>query len=296
MFRRYLLLVAAACILFSSCSNSGKKDICVQLYSLRGDIGSPELWAKNSAAELDSLKAWGYTSVEAACYEDGTIYGLNPKEYKKQVEAAGLKSLSSHVARQLSSEEMSAHDFTAAMKWWDKCIDTHKKAGCRYLVYPWAPVPKDLTEAQTFCDYLNEIGKRVGKAGMRFGYHTHSHEFGKVEDQIWIDYLMQNTNPDYVFWQMDVYWCAMAQQYPSEWIRKYPGRFALLHIKDHYEIGESGLVDFESIFRNAGAVGGLEGYVVELENTDGSITNLDGLRRSAEYLKNASWVPAHIGK
>ncbi len=39
------------------------------------------------------------------------------------------------------------------------------------------------------------------------GYHNHAHEFQKVENQaVMLDYMIENTNPEYVFFQMDVYW------------------------------------------------------------------------------------------
>lgn len=39
---------------------------------------------------------------------------------------------------------------------------------------------------------------------MKFGYHNHAHEFQKVEDKaVMLDYMIENTNPEYVFFQMD---------------------------------------------------------------------------------------------
>ena len=46
----------------------------------------------------------------------------------------------------------------------------------------------------------------VNAAGMKFGYHNHSHEFGKVENKVWYDYMVEHTDADKVFFEMDVYW------------------------------------------------------------------------------------------
>jgi len=121
-------------------------------------------------------------------------------------------------------------------------------------------------------------------AGIEYGYHSHSHEFQKVGDQVWYDYFIAHTDPSLVFFQMDVYWAVMAQQSPVEYFKKYPGRFHVLHIKDKYEIGESGMVGFDAIFRHA-TDAGLRDYVVEIEGTDGTIDILEAAKRSANYLR-----------
>ncbi|MGI6242553.1 MAG: sugar phosphate isomerase/epimerase family protein [Prevotella sp.] len=270
-----------------------QKEMALQLYSLRDMIGDADKYAKNHEQVFKDLKSFGYTSVEAANYNDGKFYGVSAQQFKKDVSAAGLTALSSHATYGLNEEELANHDFTKAMKWWDKAIKAHKDAGMKYIVTPYGPVPKTLKEAQTLCDYHNAVGKKCREAGISYGYHSHSHEYQKVEGQVWIDYMMRHVAPENMFWQMDVYWCVMAQQSPVEWFKKFPGRFKMLHIKDKYEVGESGMVNFEAIFRKARLIG-LQDYVVELEDTDGSITPLEGVKRSARYLRAARYVrPAY---
>ena len=272
-----------------------KKEMAIQLYSIRELIGDPQKFAQNHVAVFKQLKEMGYTAVEAANYDNGKFYGLTPEAYKAECEAAGLKPISSHSTRGLSDEEIKNHDFTAALQWWDQCIAAHKAAGCTYLITPWGPVPKNLKEAQVWCDYHNEIGKRCNAAGLKYGYHTHSHEFQKVEDKIWIEYMLDHVDAANMFWQMDVYWCVMAQQAPIQWFKKYPGRFALLHIKDKFEVGQSGMVGYDPIFSNA-SLAGMKNYVVELEGTDGTIDIMEGVRRSAEYLRSSQFVKASYTK
>ena len=85
------------------------------------------------------------------------------------------------------------------------------------------------------------------RAGIRFGYHNHSHEFRKVEDQaVMLEYMLEHTDPENVFFQLDVYWAVMGQASPVDLFRKYPGRFRMLHIKDRREIGQSGMVGFDA--------------------------------------------------
>ena len=103
-----------------------------------------------------------------------------------------------------------------------------------------------------------------------------------------MDYFISHTSPENVFYEMDVYWAVIGGASPVEYFNKYPGRFEMLHIKDKNEIGQSGMVGFEAIFNNFDKAG-TKGYVVELENA--STPNiLKGLRESALYIRNASYV------
>ena len=107
------------------------------------------------------------------------------------------------------------------------------------------------------------------------------------------DYMINNTDPDKVFYQMDVYWVGQGGQDPVAYMNKYPGRFEILHIKDELEIGKSGQVDFEAIYNNA-EVAGAKYMVVEVERYTG--TPLDGVKESYDYLNNAEFVKASYSK
>lgn len=267
------------------------KEIALQLYSIREVLGDSASYADNHAEALPQLREMGYTAVEAANYGNGKFYGISPEQFKADCEAAGLTPLSSHATRPLNDEELASGNFENAMQWWDEAIAAHKAAGMTYIVSPWTNVPDNIDQAKVICDYHNAVGQKVREAGLKYGYHTHSHEFNKINgtDTLWIDYMMENIAPENMFWQMDVYWAVMAGKSPVEQIKKYPGRFALLHIKDLYELGESGMVNFEPIFNKAD-LAGMESYVVEQEGTDGSHSIMEGVAMSADYLRRADFV------
>ena len=263
------------------------REMAVQLYSVRSLLGTPELFAGNHGYVLGRLAQMGYTAVEAAGYEDGKFYGLAPDAFKSAVEEAGLKILSSHTTRPLSSRELSSGDFSQAMEWWDKCIAAHKAAGIPYLVMSWSQPLKSKKDMAVMAGYLDSIGSRCREEGLRFGYHCHSHEFVKNDGTTMLDVFAAQTKPENVFIQMDVYWAVMAGASPVEYMTKYPGRYELMHIKDKYEIGQSGMVGFDAIFK-AFPRAGTKAFVVELEQA--STPNiLKGLRESALYLRNASF-------
>ena len=161
-----------------------KKQFALQLYSIR------ELVHEGDKADfqklLNELSAMGYTAVEAASYDQGkgTIYGFTPEDYKAAVEAAGMESLSAHIGKPLSDEELNSGDYSQSLAWWDKTIADQKKAGVSYIVMPWMNIPSTLKQLKVYCDYYNEVGKKCAAQGIKFGYHNHKHEFVNVEGQM----------------------------------------------------------------------------------------------------------------
>ena len=282
------LALMSGLFLFSSCTQGAKKeeaaapkkDIYLLLYSLRDDIKADYAGTIAKAAEM------GYTGVEAAGYNDGLFYDLTPAEFKKSIEDAGMEVLSSHAGRPLA-EPATDTNWEETWAWWDTAIQAHKDAGMKYLVVAWIPTPKTLADLQAYCDYFNQVGEKCNAAGIRFGYHNHNFEFTEVEGEMMYDYMLKNTDPEKVFFQMDVYWVGEGGKNPVDYFTNYPGRFEVLHIKDELELGKSGKVDFEGIFNNV-EQSGAKYMVVEVERYTG--TPLEGVQESYDYLNNAAFV------
>lgn len=301
-FKVYFSALLAAVLMFSTNSYADnlakpKKEVCIQLYSLRTILDGVNKDGKVSESYtklLKDLADMGYTSVETANYDNGKFYGRTPQQFKEDCEKAGLKVLSAHTNRGLSDQELASGDFTEAMKWWKQCIADHKAAGMEYIVCPWMGVPKTMKDLLTQCKYLNEIGKLCKQSGIKFGYHNHSHEFQKVEGKTMYDVMLENTDPEYVFFEMDVFWTVWGQNSPVNYFKKYPGRFKMFHIKDYREIGQSGMVGYDAIFNNADKAG-MENFVVELEQSEAP-SIVDGVRISIDYLLNADFVKSSYSK
>lgn len=266
----FLLLAVASITL-----QAAKKDVFLQLYSLRTDI------AKDFYNTLDKVAKMGYTGVEAANYADGKFYGLTPEQFKREIENRKMIVLSSHVGKALN-DDVSTTNWDEVWKWWDEAILAHKNAGMKYVVTPWMPKVKRLSDLKVYCEYYNKIGEKCNAAGLRFGYHNHSFEFEKVENEIMYDYMLKNTDPQKVFFQMDVYWVVRGGQSPVDYFNKYPGRFELLHLKDHRELGQSGMVGFDAIFNNVSKAG-TKHFVVEVENY--TVEPFKSVEESIKYLK-----------
>ena len=276
------------------CCCPADKEMNIQLYSARDLIGNAEKYAENHEAVLKALAEMGYSGVEAANYGDGKFYGVSPEQFKADVEAAGLKVVSSHTGHGLSDEELATGNISGALAWWDEALPAHKAAGMEYVVVPHIGQPNTLKELQVICDYFNAVGKKCKDLGMKFGYHNHAFEMEEIEGKVQIEYMIENTDPELVFYQIDVYWAVYGHYSPADLFNKYPGRFALLHIKDKKEIGQSGMVGFDAVFGNA-EVAGMENFVVEVEGCRNEAA-LEGTRVSADYLRKAPFVKASYGK
>lgn len=284
--KKILLSLFATSILLASCGGAvesakapaPQKDLTLQLYSLRDDI------KKDFDGTIKAVADMGYTAIEAAGYNDGKFYDKSPEDFKAAIEGLGMKMLSSHVVKLPNEEELKTKDFKESLAWWATCFDAHKAAGIEYVVDPWMPVPKTLADLQTYCEFFNEVGKLANSKGLKFGYHNHAHEFVKIEDKVMYDYMLENTNPEYVFFEMDVYWVVRGAASPVEYFNKYPNRFTLLHIKDDKELGQSGMVGFDAIFKSENTdKAGVKHLVVEVEKYN--FAPKESVKMSYDYLQ-----------
>lgn len=284
--------VIGSMVLFSfmfSCTNPGaqaeveeeQKEIGLQLWSIRNDMN------ENAEATIDSVGEIGYTFVEAAGYSDGKFYGMEPVAFKDLLADNGLKMLSSHTGPHLPDEAQ----WDSTMAWWDEAINNHLAVGVEYIVKP--SMGKDAYESlenlKRYCEYFNAIGEKCNEQGVKFGYHNHAQEFDTLDGQVMYDFMLENTDPEKVFYQMDLYWVEEGDADPVAYFEKYPGRFLLWHVKDEAEVGASGTMDFEAYFQHTEKAG-LEEIIVEVE--DYNFTPLQSVRKSLEYLQEAEFIPA----
>jgi len=290
-----------------------QKNIGLQLYSLRDEprIDNIGIKTENFDEVIDSIAKMGYKYVETANYSNGKIYGFSPEEFKAKLEAKGIFALATHSGRGLA-RVVSETNWDDVWAWWDQCIADHKAAGMKYIITASMPQPETLEDLKIYCDYYNQIGEKCKAAGLKFGYHNHSFEFekrypdgtvttirrGNSEIQrnneiTMYEYMIENTDPDNVFFEMDVYWTVMGKRSPVELFKKYPGRFEVLHIKDQKELGESGMVGFDAIFKNIG-IAGTKYLIVEVEGYD--LPRFESVKVSLDYLNNACFVKEDYSK
>ncbi len=301
MRKLYLFtLILGSVLLFTSCtqpkenkesasdiSSVASKNIYIQLYSVRDAIGA------DFSGTIAKVAEAGYKGVEAANYNDGQFYGMSPEDFRNAIEEVGMEVLSSHTARPLEAN-IDDTDWADVWNWWDVAIDAHKKAGMKYIVTPWMPTPETLKDLKQYCDYYNKIGEKCNAAGLSFGYHNHAFEYEEIEGELMYDYMIENTDADKVFFQMDVYWTTQGGFSPVDYFNKYPNRFKLLHIKDEKELGgDDSVMDFDELFQNIDK-SGAEYLIVEVEKYN--FDPLESVKMSIDYLLGNEYVKADYSK
>jgi sugar phosphate isomerase/epimerase len=264
-----------------SCSKpSVEKNIGLQLYSVRDDMKS------DAEKTVMAVGQMGYKFVEAAGYSNGMFYGMSPADFKALVEKSGMQFLGSHTGQALPD---SAH-WDSTMIWWDQAIAAHKEAGVKWIVQPWmgGDAFSSLSVLKKYCDYFNVVGEKCNAAGIRFGYHNHDKEFSQVDSVTLYDFMLQNTDPAKVMFQLDLYWIKIGGGDALAYFDKYPGRFELYHVKDEKEIGGAeSMMNFEPYFAAADKAG-MKNYIVEVERY--TFEPLVSVQKSIDFLRNAAYI------
>ena len=185
--------------------------IGLQAYTFRGS------WPKGIEATLDTIKSLGVTEMEG-----GPIKGMSTEELRKQLDKRGIKMVSIGA------------DYKALSESTEETIKNAKILGAKYVMVAWIPHknPFDLETAKKAVEDFNKAGKSLKENGITLTYHNHGYEFVPYEDGTLFDYIVKNTNPEYVSFEMDVLWAAFPGQDPAALLTKYGSRWKLMHLKD----------------------------------------------------------------
>ncbi len=105
----------------------------------------------------------------------------------------------------------------------------------KYAVVPALLDPNDRNSADSYkrlADEFNRFGETMKPYGMQFVYHNHGYEHIEYEGEMGLDILINNTNPEFVQFELDIFWMKAAGKDPISYLKKYPDRFKLMHVKD----------------------------------------------------------------
>ncbi len=266
-----LLLILAGCS-----TRPGTTEFGLQLYSLRDQFPA------DVAGTLEKVKAMGITEVEMA-----GRYGMTPEEFRRLAGSKGLKIVSTGA----EFAELESNPQAIA--------DTAKLLGASYVVTFWIPhIGDTLTVEDTdrAIEVFNKAGRVMNDNGLTFCYHPHGYEF--QPDPVYgtlFDRLLTLTDSAYVSYEMDVFWIRQPGQNPVDILKKYPGRFKLMHLKDRLPgtpDSQNGHADVESnVVLGTGDVGigeivkiaprlGVKHFFIEDESSRAE----EQIPRSLEYL------------
>jgi len=272
------LVVAGSALLPKNVFAAPKKieRVGLQLYSVREAMG------KDPAGSLKKLADMGYIFVEHANYVNRKFYGYEPKEFKKLLSSMDLQMPSGHTVMTAHDWDDTKNDFTDK---WKYTIEDAATVGQKYVISPWLDeaLRHDTDKLKKFMDQFNKCGELCKASGMKFGYHNHNFEFNtKVGDGTLYDYILANTDPALVAQQMDVGNMLGAGGIAMDLLKKYPGRFELMHVKDEIKsdtgqgmdgydstILGTGVMPVKDIVKAARKGGGTTWFIIEQESYQG---------------------------
>ena len=257
-----------------------KGPVGLQLYSLR------DTFKNNVPLGLQLAQNFGFVEVELA----GT-YGLSPAEFLKLLAWHGLRPIGGHWSYELWEKDPEAAVAEA------KALGL-PCAGCAWIPHSG---PFDEAQCRRAAAVFNRAGEIAARQGIRFYYHNHGYEFVPHGDGTLFDLLMAETKPEFVTYQMDVFWTVHPGQDPVELLRRYPDRWELFHIKDlkkgvatgkltgsedvrnDVTLG-TGQIDLPAVLRAAQEIG-VKHYFIE----DESPTVIQQIPESLKFLESLSW-------
>lgn len=236
------------------------------------------------AKTLDTIKMMGLTEIESGSN------GIPPDAFKKLCDEKGI------------SIPSTGADYGRLVKSPDSVAYVAKILGAKYVMCAWIPHQDEVLtfeNAKKAVNDFNTAGKVLKESGITFCYHPHGYEFQPYEGGTLLDYIIKNTNPEYVSFEMDIFWIQFGGGDPVSLLKKYGNRWKLMHLKDMRKgtvkdltggtstendvpLG-TGEVDIPGILKEAKKIG-IKHYFIEdesnyvIEHVPQSITYLKSLK------------------
>lgn len=268
-----------------------KKLVGVQLYSVRDDM------RKDPQGTLNALAEMGYKYVEHANYMNRKFYGWEAKEFRKRLDDLGMKMPSGHTVMGKAHWDDAKNDFTDL---WKYTVEDAAIMGQELVISPSIDmgIRKDKNLLLKYMEIFNKSGELCNKSGMRFGYHNHDFEFSeKLEGELLYDIMLNNTDPKLVAQQLDIGNMINGGGVPAEVMKKFPGRFVSMHVKDevpaktgheHFEstiLGKgSGQIDVQALVKLGDKEGGTKHFIIEQEAYQG-LQPLDCMKENIAIMR-----------
>jgi sugar phosphate isomerase/epimerase len=268
-----------------------KKLVGVQLYSIREDM------RKDPQGTLNALAEMGYKFVEHANYINRKFYGWEAKEFKKRLDDLGMKMPSGHTVMGKAHWDDAKNDFTDL---WKYTVDDAAVMGQELVISPSIDmgIRKDKNLLLKYMDIFNKSGELCNKSGMRFGYHNHDFEFSeKLDGELLYDIMLNNTDPKLVAQQLDIGNMINGGGVPADVMKKFPGRFVSMHVKDEVPaagghekfestiLGKgSGQIDVQALVKLGDKEGGTKHFIIEQESYQG-LKPLDCMKENIAIMR-----------
>jgi sugar phosphate isomerase/epimerase len=272
-----LLTLPVLIAFFISCSSERAyvPDPGVVSYTFRTQF------AEDVPGTLDMIKEMGITNIEFS-----NLFGKTPAEMRALLDERNMKCTSYGISyNRLVDEPV-------------QVAEEAKILGAKYVRVASIPYERPeftIDNAKQTVEDFNTSGRILSENGVYFCYHNHGFEFRPYGDGTLFDYIVQNTYPQYVSFEMDLLWTVHPGQDPVALLERYPQRFRLMHLKDLRKgvVGDfsggtprendvvlgTGQVDFPAVLEAASRTN-IEYYYIEDESPD----VIERVPQSREYI------------
>ncbi len=209
-------LLPSSSLLALEADNAYRKNIGLQLYTLRNEI------AKDVTG---TMKA-----VAAAGYKQGEMYGFpNCDAMVKAAKDSGVELHSSHFEWDsvINPKDDAMSDFM-------KTLDKAKEVGLSHLVIPYLKPEQRATldDYKKIAANANKAAVKAKAVGIQLSYHNHNFEFEPKEaGKTGFDIFVAEFAPEMQF-ELDIFWVKAGGVEPVELIKKLSGRVSQIHLKD----------------------------------------------------------------
>ena len=294
MNRRHFLSRSAALLVLGSVAGRrafsaplevaklNKGRIGIQLYSVKDEL------PKDFVGTLKKLSDIGYSSVEPYGFNGDKFFDRTMKELAVIVKDMGMTISGTHTG----SGILPADTNTKEWDFWKKCSASLSSGGAKWAIQAGYPGAKSIDDLKRIAEHFNRVGEVCKKGGVRFAYHNHHNEFKKIDDEIILDFIIKNTDPKLVSFQLDMGHTINGGGDCLRYLTDFKGRIPLWHASDfdaatrkYIEVGK-GSVPYAKMFDIAKA-SGLEQLTVEQE-TGGDI--FASCKVDFDYLKQFKWT------
>lgn len=273
-------IIFTCMIIFISCGTTNRAfvpDPGVVSYTFRNQF------QEDVPGTLDLIKDMGITNIEFS-----NLFGKTATEMRELLDERDMVCTSYGVGYNRLVDDT------------QKVAEEAKVLGAKYVRVASIPYERPeftIDNARKTVEDFNAGGKILSENGIYFCYHNHGFEFRPYEEGTLFDYIVRNTNPQYVSFEMDLLWTIHPGQDPVGLLEKYPERFRLMHLKDLRKgvtgdfsgrtpsendvVLGTGQVDFPAVLRAAEKTN-IEYYYIEDESTD----VVERVPQSREYIMN----------
>ncbi|GAA2154091.1 sugar phosphate isomerase/epimerase [Humibacillus xanthopallidus] len=202
--------------------------IGLQIFTVRTLIGADY---KNLELALEAVHDAGVRELELA----GTYYDKTTPELKRIVEAHGLRIVSNHFGPRTLTGANPWMTYEGRMQIFEEAqsLGRFPYVGTGSLIGFTGRNEATVDGYKRTAEEFNTAGEHAVSQGFGgFFFHNHDSEFALVNGRPLFHTLLENTNPRFVKFEVDLGWVSVAGEDPYWWVKNFGHRFVGFHIKD----------------------------------------------------------------